>query len=62
MLQAAVSLSTNIPDGSTPLKVPVTSRVHIILGTTTIAALPRNALSDDVIHLKSVDINHSTLL
>lgn len=46
-----------MPDGSTPLKVAVTSRVRIILGTTTVDALPRKAHSDDVAHLKSVDIN-----
>jgi acyl transferase domain-containing protein len=58
ILEAAFSLSTGMPDGSTPLKVAVTSRIRVILGTATVDALPRKAHSDDVAHLKSVDINH----
>ncbi|KAF1980469.1 hypothetical protein BU23DRAFT_562810 [Bimuria novae-zelandiae CBS 107.79] len=56
-VEAAFSLSTGMPDGSTTLKVAVTSRVRITLGTTTIDALPRKAHSDDVGYLRCVDIS-----
>ena len=58
IVEAAFTLSTGMPDGSTPLKVAVTSRVRITLGTASVDVLPRKAHSDDMAHLKSVDINH----
>jgi malonyl CoA-acyl carrier protein transacylase len=58
VLEAVFTLSTGMPDGSTPLQVAVTSRVRVALGTTTVDALPRKAHSDDVAHLKPVDVSH----
>ncbi|KAH8199740.1 hypothetical protein TruAng_006085 [Truncatella angustata] len=58
VLEATFSLSTGAPDGSTPLKLAVTSRVRITFGAATADALPRKPHNDDVVHLKSVDINH----
>lgn len=57
ILEATFTLSTGMPDGSTPLKVAVTSRVRIILGTTSVDPLPRRNQGNSEGHLKSVDID-----
>ncbi|KAJ5613799.1 hypothetical protein N7528_007453 [Penicillium herquei] len=57
ILDAAFTLSTGMPDGSTPLKIAVTSRVRIVLGSTTVDALPQKTTREDVTYLKSVDLN-----
>jgi acyl transferase domain-containing protein len=57
IITAAFSLSTGLPDGSTPLKVAATSTVRITLGTTSVDILPGKAHIDDSAHVKSVDIS-----
>ncbi|KAI2643458.1 hypothetical protein GGS21DRAFT_485978 [Xylaria nigripes] len=57
VLEAEFSLSAGSPDGDKPLKETACSRVHIILGTTDVDALPRRQGDHKPAHLKPIAID-----